>query len=277
MKITIAGGTGFIGDYLVKSLRQNSDNKLSVLYKNQLKNKFPGVDYFQVDSGLETAVTDSECLVILTRPNPKLLNQILKSPTKLQKIIYASTLLLYPDSKTIQKEELQIEPVNDYEKEKAFEETLLAEFVKNKKTRLIIARIANVYGDIKNRGIIQKIIQSIEEGKEFAINNNGQQIRDYIFVEDVANYLKFLIEADPEKKVDIFNICTGQGCSIEELIVRIQKVAKKNLIRKKGFTILEKNVVIGDNRKIVKASGFKPKFNIESGLEKAYHNYLKTK
>lgn len=259
-KVVLLGGGGFIGGYLAELLK-----------------KSPGIGLIIISS--KTALRDVDlenisCLVILAQPDPKFLAYFLKQVVA-RKIVYASTLHLYPDSLKKQKEESLLEPANDYEIGKILEEKILIDHSQKNGLELVIARITNVYGDIKNRGIIQKIFTAILNNESLVINNNGEQIRDYIFVEDIANYLKFLIFYNQEKPLEIFNISTGVGTSIKQLINDIELLIGKKLILKNGLSRLEKKCIIGDNSKIVNRSLFKPKFNLKEGLKRTYQNILK--
>lgn len=280
-KVVILGGTGFIGDYLVKSILKNGKANLSVIYKNNPpQKKLPQINYVRIDGGKNGKVLGEiirciDCLIILTSPNIDLIKNVIKYSSKVKKIIYASTILLYSDSHKPQTESAKLKPINDYEKGKVIEEKLLKNFANLGKTKLTIARLTNVYGDIKNRGIIHKIFHSLINNEKFVINNDGNQIRDYIFVEDAAMYLAFLTFAKQNSKVEIFNICTSLVYSIKDLISEVEILSGKKLKIEKGLTVMEKINVIGDNIKIIKASNLKPKFSLELGLKKTYQNYFK--
>jgi len=276
-RVGIIGGMGFIGEYLIKKLGDNPKNSVNVfLNKTQPKTKIGGVEYFQIDENFENNLRDLDCLIILSQPNRKLIERIIGSSIRIKKIIYASTLLLYGNSRTPVDENFEIQPLNEYEKEKALEEKMLIDFSGRKDPLLTIARIANVYGDVKNRGVVQKIIMSVLHGEEFTVNNNGQQIRDYIFVEDVVNYLSYLVDRKPEERIEVFNICTGEGISIKQLISLVEDLTLKKIIHKDGSQAAEKESIIGDNRKIAEVSKMKPKYDIREGLKKTYRNYLKS-
>lgn len=275
-KVAVVGGTGFIGDYLVRKLHEESKVLLSVFFRETQPNlRLSNVEYFQIGKAPDSVFRNIDCLVILTQPNLDSLKLLLKKISGVKKIIYASTLLLYPDSQIPVSEESEILSLSDYEKGKADEEKILMDYAKNSDTKLVIARIANVYGDIKNKGVIQKIVNAAETGSDFSVNNEGSQVRDYVFVEDVADYLGSLIKYETQSFFEIFNICTGKGVSINQLLTYLEEITGKKIIRKSGTDVMEKGSIIGDNSKAVEALGFKPKFDIKSGLLKTYQNYLK--
>ena len=72
-------------------------------------------------------------------------------------------------------------------------EMYLREHLKDSGINLIFARIFNMYGCIDQFSVISKIINAIENNKYFTLFNHGEEIRDFIHVEDVAAiYLKLI-------------------------------------------------------------------------------------
>jgi UDP-glucose 4-epimerase len=109
---------------------------------------------------------------------------------------------------------------------------------------------------------------------------DGSCLRDFIHVVDLANahirameYLRTL----PDKKIyDVFNLGTGVGVSVLELIDKFQKTTgvKLNYIigpRRAGDVVK----TYADPKKIEKVVGWKPKFSIEEGLLHAWNWELK--
>ena len=186
-----------------------------------------------------------------------------------------STLLVYPSLLKRQSETATLDPMTKYEQEKVKEEKLLSEFTKNNNIQLTIARLGNVYGDVKNKGIINYIFLSFFKGNPLTINGDGKQIRDYIFIEDVISYLKLLVEKKQNVQNEIINLCSGIGVSIIEIVKIIEKIVKKKIQYKLGKPVIEKNCIIGENLKIVKLLNRRLKCDIKKGLNKTYLNYLK--
>lgn len=280
-EIVILGGTGFIGDALTSALNTRDNINLSIIYKNSFKNhKLPNVKYYQINASkqgkkLGKIINNSECLIILSQPDKQLIENITKFGFGIKKIIYASTLLLYPNSHQKQNENSSLEPFNDYEEDKLAEEKLLATYAKTHNTKLCIVRLTNIYGDVKNKGIIQKIFSALLNNKEIAINGSGNQLRDYLFIDDVIPPLVYLLLSNQEKPLEIFNICSAKGQTLNSVISIIEEITDKKLLRLKGKAVKEKKMIIGDNKKIIKFSGFKPQFNLKNGLKRTYQNNLK--
>ena len=284
MDILILGGTGFVGEYLCKELVNNNHN-VTTTHRAKIgkSNKIDGVNYIQADLNNKTlkikgVINKSDILIIALQPDFLRMQKILSTIQKknnLKKVLLLSTLLVYPSLLEKQNEQTVPCPATKYEQKKVKEEKLLSEFTKNNNIQLTIARLGNVYGDVKNKGIINYIFLSFFKGNPLTINGDGKQIRDYIFVEDAVNYLKLLVEKKQNTQNEIINLCSGVGVSIIEIVKIIEDIVKKKIRYKFGKPVIEKNCVIGKNLKIVKLLNRRPKFNIKEGLNKTYSNYLK--
>lgn len=279
-RVTVIGGTGFVGDYLTEELSKTANIQLKIIYRNTPPSKYiPGVEYLKIDTetdykNFHQALSKTDYLIILSRPNSKLIQSIIDSGLKFKRIVYASTVLVYPDSPSKQNESSDLIPASDYERNKISEEKMLVDFAENSGVKLTVARLTNVYGDVKNRALIHWILQALVKDKAFKLNNNGLPVRDFIFVRDAAKYLRLLTFLDQDLDVEIYNVCTGQGFSINQVIKKAEKVGGKKIKIQKGEVTEEKLSVIGDNRKVVKATGFKPEYTLDNGLREAYKNYL---
>ncbi|MDC3363313.1 NAD-dependent epimerase/dehydratase family protein [Planktomarina temperata] len=90
----------------------------------------------------------------------------------------------------------------------------------NKFITYTIIRPSNIYGTYSGRtnaqGIINNLIHSIKSRSSFEIWNNGEAIRDYVYITDFVNVL---IELEREQSYNqIYNVGTGVGTSVRELI-----------------------------------------------------------
>lgn len=264
MTISLVGGDGFIGEYL-SSLLKKKDNCQVVIVERE-------------DSILEKC-KKANVIVIMTQPNKKVIEDvksIVSSSKYLKKVVYLSTLLLYPDLTVKQKEETLPDPKTTYEKNKHGEEIVLAKATKKAGCKFCIARLGNVYGDVKNKGIINNILQTLKNNEEIIIQGDPKlKIRDYIFVEDVVNLIEFLIFYDQKEQSDVFNLCSGTGYSIGKLIKKIESVTGKKVNYLVVEPVLEKVINFGDNSKILNRAGFQLKYDLNKGLIKTYQNYLK--
>ncbi len=262
-------------------LAAESASEVRIIGRSVVSDKIQ--NYIQLDltkdseefrSNLEWA----DSVVVLTKNDEAIVNNLLSNLERRTcplRIIYLSTLLLYADSNIPCDELANVNPKTSYEQSKFREEQKLINFVAHSKNfKLCIVRMSNVYGGAKNRGVINSIFQSILNSAPIIINNTGDSVRDYIFVDDAVDYLSFLTFWDQKSISEIFNICTGATYSVLDVMKIIELVTQKIVNYTVGPSIVEKKKIIGNNKKIVSISGRLPAYNLEAGLKRTYQNYL---
>ncbi|KKS00009.1 MAG: NAD-dependent epimerase/dehydratase [Candidatus Magasanikbacteria bacterium GW2011_GWC2_41_17] len=280
MKITLLGGNGFIGDYLAAKLKKQNGCELRVVgLASQASNDYIQMDLSRPNERLRPLIDWSDTVVILTRDDIKIIDNLLATLTAREhpiKIVYLSTLLVYPDSDLPQDENSPLEPRTDYEELKCVEERkLLWLMAENSFCKLCIVRMANVYGDIKNRGVINSLFQAILTSALFEINSPGDSTRDYIFIEDAAELLAFLVLWPQNLSHEIVNICNGRAYSVQEIKQIAEMITGVKINTVSGPSVLEKKKIIGDNKKILSLSGYRMKHDLRQGLKKTLHSYKK--
>lgn len=87
-------------------------------------------------------------------------------------------------------------------------------------------RFFNVYGPRQDptspySGVISIFAKRIAGGEPIAIDGDGEQIRDFVFVGDVADRLVSAMSA-MRPEAGIFNVCTGQATSINVLAAQLE-------------------------------------------------------
>ncbi len=125
-------------------------------------------------------------------------------------------------------------------------------------------------------GMIQRMHLAKEQNeKEFIIWGSGKPLREFLFVDDLAEAIKFIIEEDIN--LDLINIGSGEEVSIKVLAEKI-----KEIVGFDGELSFDKNKPDGNPRKLLDSSlinnlGWKSKVNLDEGLAKTYDWYLKNK
>ena len=280
--VLVIGGTGFIGEYLVAKLVRLKF-KIAVFHSGfyePLAN--PAVQYFKDDANghiMEELVSCSKDIVYLAPPISGLLDRFLASVSSdlTRTVLYASTVLLYKGGAIPEKENGLLLPLTSYAKEKYSEEEKILSFSsQNPKIKVIIARLGNVYGDVKNRGLIQQVFQSFfitDKSDGVVISGEGKQIRDFIFINDVAEALTLLLDS-PKVSTGVVNVTTGVGHSLLEVIKLIEKITGKKIIYRFGPPVSETFSIIGDNSKLKSLIERTPRTDLETGLRETYKRYI---
>ena len=305
-KYLITGGSGFIGRAIALSLlkKKNSviiiDNKFRDKIYNDLKHK--NLKIYNADirkkNDLKKLCKNIDSVIHLAFINgtnffyeqPRLvLDVALKGIINIIEIceenhiaefFLASSSEVYQNPKLIPTNEnvsLSIpDPTNprySYAAGKIISEVMLlnASFFK----KAIIFRPHNIYGPNMgyNHVIPEIILKSLNSKKFLKIQGSGKHTRSFCFIDDFVDAFNILLKKGKNK--NIYNIGTQNEIKIKDLVKKIIKLSKNNLI----ITSSKENK--GDilrrcpNISKIKRLGFKPKNNLEIGLEKTFNWYLK--
>ena len=223
-----------------------------------------------------------------------LLDAIRASKTKVKSIVIASSDKAYgsyPRKSMPYKEHYPLMPEYPYDVSKACAD-MIAKTYSNEPFNMpiVITRFCNIYGpgQLNFTAIIPDGIRSALKYSKFIPRGNGSQIRDFIYVDDVAQlYLKLSekIIKDPLKfKGQVFNAGTNKGYSVKDTLSLIYNLCDNSkdynsvLKRmKKKKTTGEIGLQIMDYQKINKFIGWKPQYSFEKGLTetiKWFDDYL---
>jgi UDP-glucose 4-epimerase len=195
--------------------------------------------------------------------------------------IFASTGgAIYGEAKKIPTpENYPANPISPYGIAKLTVENYLRFYKENFGLKFISLRFSNVYGprqDPKGEaGVVAIFIDKLLKGERPTIFGNGNQTRDFIFVEDVAFACLKAMEYKGEK--EIFNIGTGIETSINELYKIISKLLRTKIKPKyapeKPGDLKRSCLDISLAKRELK---WKPKYNLEEGVKKTIEWTLDT-
>lgn len=154
-----------------------------------------------------------------------LLNSAKRFEVKL--FVFASSSAVYGDEgMCLKKEEHRLNPSSPYASDKVACEYYLKVFTKCYDLPTVSLRYFNVFGNYLFRqtdysGVIPRFLHSCQNGLPLYIFGDGEQIRDFIFVEDVA-YISGMLDQFPCSVYgEAINIGTGIPCSINHLATMI--------------------------------------------------------
>lgn len=190
------------------------------------------------------------------------------------KIVFSSSCSVYGDKDKVIQEASILNPKSPYAENKKDGEILL----KNSRISHIALRYFNVYGPGQSKeyaGVITFFILNALKGEDLTIYGDGNQMRDFIYVDDVARANILAMNFDNDK-FEVFNIGTGAPISINELAKKIIQLTNS------PAKIIYKPALDGDiiysNADAIKAKiilGWEPKISLEEGLQKTIEYYKK--
>jgi len=117
-------------------------------------------------------------------------------------------------------------------------------------------------------------LEKIIRGDPINIWGDGKVVRDYIYVKDIVDACLKASELK-QTKYHIFNIGSGNGISLNELIEIIRKGAGKEIkVKYTQGRKIDVPINILDTTLAKKVFGWKPKVLIEQGIKTVLSNLL---
>ncbi len=330
--VLVTGGAGFIGSHIVDLLiknnykvvivddlssgREENINKNARFYKLNITNQKGLAEVFKKEKPDYVCHEAAQISVSFSVRDPLFDAQtnILGSLNLLQYcvnyqvrgIVFASsggTIYGEPEHFPIS-EDYPFKPQSPYGISKAAIEYYLDFYQKNYHIPYVALRYGNVYGPRQDpygeAGVIAIFIEKMLKGEIPTINGDGEYIRDYIYVEDVAqaNLLalqnmvklsevvreiekakekeketetknKTKPEPEPEIELNGFNLGTERGISVNEIFCLLKEIIKFPHPAHYGpprVGDLRKNIL--DCHLIKDVLGWQPQFDFSAGLEK---------
>ncbi len=296
MKFAVTGGAGFVGSNIVKLLvKENHDviviDNMHTGKKENLEGIIDKIKFYELDIRnileIENKIKDVDgifheaALTIVQESflmkeeyydvNVKGTENIFKIAKKYGiKIVFASSSSVYGDTERIPIiENSKRNPINPYGQTK-LEDEFLAEKYSDKGVSIIGLRYFNIFGKGQTgsyAGVITKFLNQLNENKSPVIFGDGSQIRDFIFVEDIAqaNLSAMLSKIN----FGFFNIGTGKTTSILQLAKLLIKLYNLQISPEFSNSLqgdVQKSQA--DTKKSQKLLNWKYKIELEAGLEK---------
>jgi len=305
-KALVTGGAGFIGSHLVDAL-VSSGCKVTVLDDlstgrlSNLEHLKDKISFYKGDirdrEALDIAVKDCELIfhqaamvsVPQTVENPvysamvngvgtlSLLESARKSNVK--RVVLASSSAVYGDDPQLPKvENILPKPLSPYAVQKLTGEYYARLYYDLYGLETCCLRYFNVYGPRQDptspySGVISIFMSKAVSEKAPVIYGNGNQYRDFVFVNDVvkANLLAAIAE---DASGEVFNIGTGEYVTIDRLWKMTCDLCSLNIKPEykppRPGDIVESVANIDQAKAVL---GFKPEYSFEKGLKITFDWY----
>jgi UDP-glucuronate 4-epimerase len=310
MKILITGIAGFIGFNLANALAKDKrikriigiDNinnyysvrlkkkrinllnkKKIIFYKIDLidsrkleeifkKNKFDVIYHLAAQAGVQYSITNPRKYIDSNILGFFNLLELCKKYNS-NKIIYASSSSVYGDSKKFPLKESTItNPKNFYGLTKKNNEEVAQLFSEYYNINLIGLRFFTVFGEWGRPDMfIFKLLKSSFNNKTFYLNNYGNHYRDFTYIKDVIELIKRINFTKEKHKV--YNICSNNPINLKNLLIKILKHIPMTKIKKVKFQIGDIIKTHGDNKEIIKNTGFNKFTKIEEAIKNTINWY----
>ncbi len=248
MRILITGGAGFIGSHIAEYYQGKAeirilDNLRSGNMRNirdldvefirgdvrdrvKLARAMEGVDYvFHLAAMIgvpESMEHPLDCIDINVNGTLMVLEEAAKAGVK--KLIYASSAAVYGNhSGAILREDMKADPHSVYAVTKLDGEHYCKIFSESGKLKTVSLRYFNVFGPRQDPESAYAAAPALFcnraiHGRKISVFGDGEQSRDFVFVDDVVKVNAFCMENDLE---GVYNVATGKTVTINELVKRI--------------------------------------------------------
>ena len=195
--------------------------------------------------------------------------------SQIKKVIFASsggTVYGIPKDIPI-KEAHSVDPVCSYGITKVCIEKYLHLFWTLHGVDYCVLRISNAYGErqpvLKTQGIIASFIKNVLLDKEIVVWGDGSVIRDYIYADDIAR--AFLAASIYEGEPRVFNIGSGRGHSVVDIINIIEQVSRRSLkINYAPARTLDVPINVLDNSRAKFHLDWRPKVDLFEGISRSF-------
>ena len=295
----VTGGVGFIGSNLVEKLVESdyyviiidnlSTGSLDNIRVPLTKIKLISGDCSTIDT-LE--LPDLEIIYHLGIPSsspmyredPKLMGETITTFIRIlervkrdfprTKVVYASTSSLYNGNKTPYKEDMEIY-IKDYYSECRYAMERLANLYYGLHAiKSIGLRFFSVYGPHEEykryyANVITQFLWKIRNGQRPVIYGDGNQSRDFVYVEDAINAC--ILAAKSKIECDIFNVGTGIETNFNQIIELLNSQLGTGVKPKYSKNPIKNYVqnTLADTTKATKELGFIAKCTLEEGINKS--------
>lgn len=309
--VLVCGAGGFIGSYLVESLKAKgyyvigadvkfplySETACDKFYKLDLRertnvdtifmNKIDEVYQLAADMGGAAYVFsgdyDADIMHNSSLINLNILDAMIKHNVK--RVFYSSSACMYPaynqeDPNNPLCSEASAYPANpdsEYGWEKLFSERLYLAYARNHGIQVRIARFHNVFGpkgswnNGKEKAPAALSRKVLESNGEVEVWGPGTQTRSFLYVDECVEGIHKIMDSDFDQPL---NLGSTRMISINDLVLLIAKLGNKQVTIKNipgPIGVMGRN---SDNTLIQEKLGWAPEDDLENGLLKTY-NWIK--
>lgn len=248
MRILITGGAGFIGSHIAEyyngkaevvvldNLRSGSMKNLAGLNvefirgdvrdRVKLARAMKKVDYvFHLAAMIgvpESMEHPLDCIDINVNGTLMVLEEAARAGVK--KLIYASSAAIYGNNaELIRREDMCPDPDSIYAVTKLNGEQCCKIFSENHKLKTVSLRYFNVFGPRQDPESAYAAAPAVFcnraiHGQKLNIFGDGEQSRDFVYIDDVVKVNAFFMENDLE---GVYNVATGKTVTINDLVSKV--------------------------------------------------------
>ncbi|EFM10542.1 NAD-dependent epimerase/dehydratase [Paenibacillus curdlanolyticus YK9] len=301
MKILITGGCGFIGStaaerfhkeghqiYIIDNLSGGDVNNVTVphkLYPLNVEDRACDVVFESVRPDVVVHLAAQvDVTTSMKIPQADAQTNIMGLVNMLEcsrrhgvkKFLFASSAAVYGNDEAVPlAEAVQGEPVSPYGINKKLGEYYCAKWQELYGLQTLAFRFANVYGPKQGGtgegGVVSIYMKRMVEQQELVVYGDGNQTRDFIYVEDIVDGLYRGAESD---LTGVYNLSCNHEIRLNELIDALQELGDSINVRYEASREGDIYRSSLDNTRVKRDLDWVPLFSLKEGLAKTYSWFL---
>lgn len=291
-KVLITGINGFLGsnlanalmsDFIVIGLERNQNNlhrikkenyKLYFIEENGLRNIFEENEFYSIIHTATIYRRNSDSIETLLQTN-------LLLPIKLYELANEFGVEIFINTDTFFnniRDSVNYNYLMDYTLSKRH----LIEWLEilRDKTKIVNMKVFHMYGPNDNIDkFVPQMLNKLINNEPFVELTPGEQLRDFIYVDDVANAFKTILLTNPssEQAIDEYEVGTGITSSIKEFLIKMKEYLNSQTELRFGSLPYRDNEIMVSKADISKLTklGWRPVNNLDNGIKKLIEFYRK--
>src|SRR5580698_10409432 len=200
---------------------------------------------------------------------------------KVKRVIYAASSSAYGDTPTLPKQEaMSPDPISPYAVAKLASEHYMVSFYRCYGLETVSLRYFNIFGPRQDpsspySGVLAKFITQMLRGEQPTINGDGEQSREFTYIDNAVSANLLACKAPAEKAAGkVFNVATGRRVTLNETFKLLQPLTsykgQPSYGPERGGDIKHS---LADISKAESALGYKPAVDFEEGLRRTVEWY----
>jgi UDP-glucose 4-epimerase len=187
-----------------------------------------------------------------------------------KRLVHSSTAAVYgtPTRVPVQEDDAKF-PINPYGATKLAFEALAHAYHSAYGINVTMFRYFNPYGPTEahepETHAVPNFIKAVLAGQPVPLNWNGEQERDFFFVDDIARAHVMGLERDG---FHYYNLGSGSSIAVKDVVEMIFKITGQNTgIKDLGQRAGDPPRLMADTAKVQRELGWKPEVSLEDGLK----------
>ncbi len=303
----VTGGAGFIGSNLVEALLQRGhrvrvvDNfstgrrenlraflpritlfELDVACADGLAQAFAGVDFVLHQAALPSVPRSIEDPIGTYHANVTGTLNVLEAArqAKVKKLVFASSSSIYGSNPELPKrEEMLPAPLSPYAASKLAAETYCRVYYRVFGLVTTCLRYFNVFGPRQDpnsqyAAVIPKFIAAGLQGSEVTVYGDGEQSRDFTFIQNVVQ-ANILAAENPAGAGQVFNTACGDRVTLNQMLACLENLLQRKMVRKyvasRAGDVPHSQAAIARLRDTF---GYRPEITFDQGLKRTFDYFF---